>query len=70
NLRTTIFDEDEGAESRIIQHFKDSKEDLAVALLNLRWCAVLGFPISWLPDQSPWAKRLSTNYTARRNGAT
>lgn len=60
-----IFAEDEGAESRIIQHFKDSKEDLAVALLNLRWCAVLGFPISWLPDQSPWAKRLSTNYTAR-----
>ncbi|XP_040363919.1 pentatricopeptide repeat-containing protein At1g76280 isoform X3 [Rosa chinensis] len=60
-----IFAEDEGAESRIILHFKDSKEDLAVALLNLRWCAVLGFPISWLPDQSPWAKRLSTNYTAR-----
>ncbi|XP_004292914.1 PREDICTED: pentatricopeptide repeat-containing protein At1g76280 [Fragaria vesca subsp. vesca] len=60
-----IFAEDEGAESRIIKHFKDSEENLAFALLNLRWCAMLGFPISWLPDQSPWVKRLSTNYTSR-----
>ncbi|KAL6207627.1 hypothetical protein ACLB2K_018584 [Fragaria x ananassa] len=60
-----IFAEDEGAESRITKHFKDYEENLAVALLNLRWCAMLGFPVSWLPDQSPWAKRLSTNYTSR-----
>lgn len=64
-----IFAEDMEAESRIIQLFKDSQENLAVALLNLRWCAVLGFPISWLPDQSPWAKRLSTNYIARKEAA-
>lgn len=64
-----IFAEDMEAESRIIQLFKDSQENLAVALLNLRWCAVLGFPISWLPDQSPWAKRLSTNYVARKGAA-
>ncbi|BFG20215.1 hypothetical protein CerSpe_064890 [Prunus speciosa] len=45
-----IFAEDTEAESRIVQLFKDSEEDLAVALLNLRWCAVLGFPISWPED--------------------
>ncbi|XP_050366635.1 pentatricopeptide repeat-containing protein At1g76280 [Argentina anserina] len=61
-----IFAEDEGAESRIFKHFKDSKGDFAVALLNLRWCAMLGFPISWLPDQSPWAKRIATNYTTAK----
>lgn len=60
-----IFAEDEGAESRITKHFKDYEENLAVALLNLRWCAMLGFPISWLPDQSLWVKRLSTNHTSR-----
>ncbi|KAL6215838.1 hypothetical protein ACLB2K_015265 [Fragaria x ananassa] len=60
-----IFAEDEEAESRIIKHFKDSEQHLAVALLNLRWCAMLGFPISWLPDQSLWVKRLSTNHTSR-----
>ncbi|KAI5341813.1 hypothetical protein L3X38_009688 [Prunus dulcis] len=64
-----IFAEDTEAESRIVQLFKDSEEKLAVALLNLRWCAVLGFPISWSPNQSPWARRLSSNYTARK-GAT
>ncbi|CAL8113903.1 unnamed protein product [Prunus armeniaca] len=64
-----IFAEDTEAESRIVQLFKDSEEKLAVALLNLRWCAVLGFPISWSPNQSPWARRLSCNYTVRK-GAT
>ncbi|CAB4298540.1 unnamed protein product [Prunus armeniaca] len=64
-----IFAEDTEAESRIVQLFKDSEEKLAVALLNLRWCAVLGFPISWSPNQSPWARRLSSNYTASK-GAT
>ncbi|KAI5341815.1 hypothetical protein L3X38_009690 [Prunus dulcis] len=64
-----IFAEDLEAESRIVQFLKDSEENLAVALLNLRWCAVLGFPISWSPNQSPWARRLSSNYTARK-GAT
>ncbi|XP_020414003.1 pentatricopeptide repeat-containing protein At1g76280-like [Prunus persica] len=49
-----IFAEDLEAESRIVQLFKDSEEKLAVALLNLRWCAVLGFPISWSSNQSPF----------------
>ncbi|BBG96352.1 hypothetical protein Prudu_005134 [Prunus dulcis] len=47
-----IFAEDLEAESRIVQLFKDSVENLAVALLNLRWCTVLGFPISWSPNQA------------------
>ncbi|XP_057470174.1 pentatricopeptide repeat-containing protein At1g76280-like isoform X2 [Actinidia eriantha] len=57
-----ILAEDSEAESRIVELFKDSEENLAVALLNLRWCATLGFQISWLPNQNPWAKRLSSKY--------
>ncbi|XP_052201836.1 pentatricopeptide repeat-containing protein At1g76280 isoform X2 [Diospyros lotus] len=56
-----ILAEDLEAESRIVELFKDSKENLAAALLNLRWCATLGFPISWLPDQSPWMRRISSD---------
>ncbi|KAI5341768.1 hypothetical protein L3X38_009696 [Prunus dulcis] len=59
-----IFAEDLEAESRIVQLFKDSVENLAVALLNLRWCTVLGFPISWLPNQSPWSRMLECNPAA------
>ncbi|KAL7127983.1 hypothetical protein ABFS83_14G285200 [Erythranthe nasuta] len=62
-----IFDEDPESESRIIEIFKDSAY-LAVALLNLRWCATLMFPISWLPNQSPWAKRLSIDYASACRG--
>ncbi|PSS31201.1 Pentatricopeptide repeat-containing protein [Actinidia chinensis var. chinensis] len=57
-----ILAEDSEAESRIVELFKDSDENLAVALMNIRWCATLGFQISWLPNQSSWAKRLSSNY--------
>ena len=57
-----ILAEDSEAESRIVELFKDSNENLAVALMNIRWCATLGFQISWLPNQSSWAKRLSSNY--------
>lgn len=60
-----IFEESSEAESRIIEVFKDSAH-LAVALLYLRWCATLQFPISWSPNQSPWAKRLSSDYASRR----
>lgn len=56
-----ILAEDLEAESRIVDLFKDSKENLAAAVLNLRWCATLGFPISWLPDQSPWMRRISSD---------
>ncbi|XP_047324858.1 pentatricopeptide repeat-containing protein At1g76280 isoform X2 [Impatiens glandulifera] len=57
-----IFLDDEDAESRIIDLFKSSTDNIAVALLNLRWCAILGYHISWVPSQSPWTRRLSTNY--------
>ncbi|GFP87155.1 pentatricopeptide repeat-containing protein at1g76280 [Phtheirospermum japonicum] len=62
-----IFDEDPETESRIIEIFKDSSET-GVALLYLRWCAMLQFPISWSPNQSPWAKRLSSDYASRHHG--
>ncbi|KAH6778303.1 hypothetical protein C2S51_009615 [Perilla frutescens var. frutescens] len=62
-----ILDEELKAESEIIEVFKDSPF-LVVALLNLRWCAILLSPPSWLPDQSPWAKMLSSNYAARLGG--
>lgn len=57
-----IFSEDMEAESRILELFNDCNENLAVALLYLRWCAMLGFGISWLPNRSLWARRLSSNY--------
>ncbi|KAG6406146.1 hypothetical protein SASPL_133745 [Salvia splendens] len=62
-----ILDEESDAESEIVGVFKDLP-DLVVSLLNLRWYAILVSPPSWLPDQSPWAKRLSSNYTARLSG--
>ncbi|XP_077237689.1 tetratricopeptide repeat (TPR)-like superfamily protein isoform X3 [Tasmannia lanceolata] len=61
-----ILDEDPQAESQIIKIFKDSSEHLAAALLNLRWCAITGFSISWLPDESMWARRLSSSCGSRR----
>lgn len=64
-----ILAEDLEAESRIIDLFKASNENLAVALLYLRWCATLGFQISWLPNQSLWARRLSSNYGLRERVA-
>ncbi|XVE69624.1 hypothetical protein DITRI_Ditri10aG0005100 [Diplodiscus trichospermus] len=54
------------AESRIIQVFKDCDEHLAAALLNLRWCAILRFPISWSPNRSQWARGLTNNYDSTR----
>ena len=57
-----VLSEDSQAESRILQVFKDYDEHLAAALLNLRWCAMLGFPISWSPNQSQWAGRLTARY--------
>lgn len=54
-----IYAEDSEAESRVLNLFKDSNENLAVALLNLRWCAMSGNPISWSTGQSQWVKRLA-----------
>lgn len=64
-LEDLILSEDKEAESRILEHFKDFEENFAVALLNLRNCAILGFPISWSPNKSAWARRLSANYDSR-----
>ncbi|MBA0550393.1 hypothetical protein Golob_021344 [Gossypium lobatum] len=61
-----VSSEDLQAESKILQVFKDYNEHLAAALLNLRWCAILGFPVSWSPNQSQWTTRLSTNYDSTR----
>lgn len=56
-----ILAEDSEAEFRIIKLFK-FQENLAAALLNLRWIEVCGFSISWQPNESAWAKRLSSAY--------
>lgn len=45
-------------ESQILKLFEDSEDELAIGLLNLRWCAIAGFPICKSADQSLWAKRL------------
>ncbi|MCL7040033.1 hypothetical protein MKW94_010790 [Papaver nudicaule] len=56
-----ILAEDSEAEFRIIKLFK-TRENLAAALLNLRWIEENGFSLSWLPSESTWAKRLSSVY--------
>ncbi|KAG8364467.1 hypothetical protein BUALT_Bualt18G0000400 [Buddleja alternifolia] len=60
-----ICDEGLEAESQIIEVFKES-EYVGVALLYLRWCATFELPICWLPNQSVWAKRLSSDYASTR----
>ncbi|KAG2238238.1 hypothetical protein Bca52824_092549 [Brassica carinata] len=37
-----VMSEDPEAETKIIELFRDSQEHLAAALLNLRWCSMLG----------------------------
>ncbi|KAJ4829143.1 hypothetical protein Tsubulata_012146 [Turnera subulata] len=60
-----ILAEDLEVDSQILEFFKGFEEHIAVALWNLRWCAMLGFHISWSPEQSPWSRRLSINYDKR-----
>lgn len=62
-----ILDEESDVESEILGIFTESPY-LAVSLLNLRWYAILVSPPSWLPDQSPWARMVSSKYTARVGG--
>lgn len=66
-LENLILGEDSEDEPQILETFKDSKEYLTVALLQLRWCAILGYPVSWSPSDSQWARRLSSNL-ASTNG--
>lgn len=60
-----VLNEDPEGESQIIEIFKQS-EHLAAAILNLRWCAIVGFSISWSPNESIWARRLSSCYGSSR----
>lgn len=62
-------EDDMEAELRIVHLFKDCEENLGVALLNLRWCAIGGYSVSWVPDQSLWVKRLVTTYGGRNKVA-
>ncbi|XP_038987997.1 pentatricopeptide repeat-containing protein At1g76280 isoform X2 [Phoenix dactylifera] len=61
-----VHNEDPNAELEIIEIFKESQEFIATALLNLRWCAITGCSISWSPEESLWAKRLSSSYGASK----
>ncbi|XP_057445914.1 pentatricopeptide repeat-containing protein At1g76280 isoform X2 [Lotus japonicus] len=62
-----ILAEDSAAESDIlVKLFEDSEDEFAVGLLNLRWCAVLGFPVCESADQSLWAKRIELQFHKRR----
>ncbi|KAI5392672.1 pentatricopeptide repeat-containing protein At1g76280 [Lathyrus oleraceus] len=60
-----ILDEDLASESHIFKLFDDSEDEVAIGLLNLRWCAIIGFPICESADQSLWAKRLESRFLKR-----
>ncbi|KFK42046.1 hypothetical protein AALP_AA2G204700 [Arabis alpina] len=59
-----VMCEDPETEIKIIELFRNSQDDLALAaaLLNLRWCSMLGARIIWSEDQSSWARELSNKY--------
>ncbi|RHN77685.1 putative AMP-dependent synthetase/ligase [Medicago truncatula] len=60
-----ILDEDLASESHIFKLFEDSEDKVAIGLWNLRWCAMIGFPICESADQSLWAKRLESRFQKR-----
>jgi hypothetical protein len=60
-----ILYEDLASESHIFKLFEDSEDKVAIGLLNLRWCAMIGFPICESADQSLWAKRLEWRFQKR-----
>ncbi|KAF8694746.1 hypothetical protein HU200_037832 [Digitaria exilis] len=61
-----ILSEEPDAESRIIRAFEAGEEFLATALLNLRWCAMIGATITWSPEESFWGRRLASSYDANK----
>ncbi|PHU14584.1 hypothetical protein BC332_15789 [Capsicum chinense] len=75
-LENLILNEASEDESRILEPFKESKEYLTVVLLQLRCCAIVGYPVSWSPSDSHWAMRLLSNLAStsgslwRFNGST
>ncbi|KAL4579053.1 hypothetical protein LXL04_015188 [Taraxacum kok-saghyz] len=55
-----IYGEDSRVELKAVDLFRDCKENVAVALLNLRGCAIMGGDrIPWLTGQSRWVRRIS-----------
>ncbi|KAG8049901.1 hypothetical protein GUJ93_ZPchr0009g1135 [Zizania palustris] len=66
-LEDLILSEEPNAELRIMKTFEPTKEHLATALLNLRWCAIMGSTISWSPEESLWARRLASSYANKRS---
>ncbi|CAM8914516.1 unnamed protein product [Rhodiola kirilowii] len=60
-IEELILSQSPEAESQILQHF-DSDVNFATALLNLRWCSLIGFSTPWSPDETSWAKTLSANF--------
>ncbi|KAK1677166.1 hypothetical protein QYE76_038014 [Lolium multiflorum] len=65
-LEDLILSEEPDAELSIIKAFGATEECSVAALLNLRWCATIGSTISWLPEDSLWARRLASSYDANR----
>jgi len=61
-----ILSEEPDAELRITRTFEAGEEFLATALLNLRWCAIMGATLSWSPEESLWARRLASSYDDNR----
>ncbi|GAY48998.1 hypothetical protein CUMW_115890 [Citrus unshiu] len=63
-----ILAEDSESESRILQFCEDSDENLAftAALLQLRWCTIVGFPISWSLDRASGLENSQTNSNSRK----
>ena len=54
------YGEDSQVELKAVDLFRDSKENVAVALLNLRGCAIMGGDrIPWLTGQSRWVRHMS-----------
>lgn len=66
-MENFVLAEDTGADSRIAEFFKCSREYLSFALFNLRWCAMLGYSVCYSPNQSPWAMRLASSYDGYNN---
>uniref|UniRef100_A0ACD5WN04 Uncharacterized protein n=1 Tax=Avena sativa TaxID=4498 RepID=A0ACD5WN04_AVESA len=63
-LEDLILSEEPDAELSIIKACRATGECSAAALLNLRWCVMMGSTISWSPEDSLWARRLASSYDA------
>lgn len=60
-MEELILSQSPEAETEILKHFH-SDVNFAIALLNLRWCSIIGFSTPWSPDETSWAKTLSANF--------